>query len=118
MGVKKSSRDCPDKVECFELSGKIYHENVAALEKSLDKSIRKGIEQIVLDCSELKIIDSSGLSVLVDTIKKLSGRDGSLHLCDMSESVSKIFELTSLEKFIEAQPDVETALEEIDSGAD
>ncbi|MGM0381579.1 MAG: STAS domain-containing protein [bacterium] len=113
MGIKKSSINCPDKVRCFDLKGKIFHENVAELENKLEKTLGGDTEEIVLNCEELRMIDSSGISVLVDVIKKLSKRSGALHLCAMSESIRKIFKLTNLEKFIEIHPDVKSALKDI-----
>ncbi len=113
MGIKVNKTKCPPQVSCFDLSGKIYHENVNEMEKTLNKAIRNGTKNIVINCEDLTIIDSSGLSVFVDVIKKLSKRSGSLQLCAMNESVKKIFKLTNLEKFIEIYPDLETAIEEL-----
>jgi len=112
LAIKKSSCESPNKVSCFELSGKVYHENVTELENVLNKSIQEGSRVIVLDCQELKMIDSSGLSVLIQVIKHLSQRDGSLKLCNLSEAVGKVIRLSNLEKFVDIHEDVESALEE------
>ena len=113
MGINVNKTECPAQVSCFDLSGKIYHENVTKMEKALNKALETGTKNIVINCEDLTIIDSSGLSVFVDVIKKLSKRSGSLHLCAMNESVKKIFKLTNLEKFIEIYPDLESAIEKL-----
>ncbi|MBF0100457.1 MAG: STAS domain-containing protein [Desulfobacterales bacterium] len=58
--------------------------------------INEGSRQIVLNLAHVEFIDSSGLSVLVSSLKTI-GKNGDLFLCEInSELVKNLFDLTRM----------------------
>lgn len=55
--------------------------------------------KLVIDMSKVNFIDSSGLSVLIGTLKKLKAKeDGTLKLCSLNSQASELMEITQLNK--------------------
>jgi len=83
------------------LSGKVFAEGSQELETELLNTIKKGAKYIVLDLSQLDLIDSSGLSALITAIKAIkSEKKGAIVAHSLSESIKKIFGLTKIDKFV------------------
>ncbi len=108
MGIKEKTFIFSSTVKHFELSGKIYYDNVENLEQVFEDAFESGAREVVLSCKKLEMIDSSGLSVIVEMIKKLATRSGKLHFYGMNPGVEKIFNLTNLQKFVEIYPDFDS----------
>jgi anti-sigma B factor antagonist len=66
--------------------------------------------RIVINLSRVGYIDSSGLATLVELLKKLRGRKGTLALTGMTGKVRSLFEITKLDKLFDIQPTDEAAL--------
>jgi anti-sigma B factor antagonist len=56
---------------------------------------------LVINLEQVNFIDSTGLSLLVQTLKKAREHNGDVRLCSMQQSVRMIFELTRLDKVFE-----------------
>ena len=65
---------------------------------------------IVIDLSEVRFVDSSGLGALVSGFKNASARNGNLKLSGLQPQVKSMFELTRLHRVFEIFPDVDDAL--------
>ncbi len=71
--------------------------------------IRKEIMEIIvtkpdtlrIEMKEVQFIDSTGLSLLVLILKKMRAYDGRLILCEISEQVLVLLEITSLDRLFE-----------------
>jgi len=62
--------------------------------------IKGGMKKIVVDMSNLEYIDSSGISILINTAKLLRSRGGDIALLHVDEEISKIFKVINFERFI------------------
>ncbi len=76
-----------------KVAGRLDTSNFGELEKRLLENIEKGEKEIVIDCSELNYISSSGLRVFLMVLKKVSATGGHLHLCCLQDTISEIFEI-------------------------
>ena len=70
--------------------------------------IDNGATSLVVDLSEVRFMDSSGLSALVAALKKLSG-DRGMTLTGAQPAVKDLFELTSMDKLFNIVPTVNDA---------
>ena len=70
--------------------------------------VNKGYPVIVLDLSQVKFIDSSGLGALIATRKALR-QDGELALCGANENVTSMFRLTRMNKLFRMYNSAEEA---------
>ena len=59
--------------------------------------ISEGNHNIILNISQVGFIDSSGLGVIVASLKQLKGQ-GNMVICEMNDSVERMFKLTRMNK--------------------
>ncbi|TKB53013.1 STAS domain-containing protein [Ferrimonas aestuarii] len=71
--------------------------------------IEQGHEHIVLDLSEVKFMDSSGLGAVVAVLKSLKG-NGKLQIVGLQKAVEELFRLTRMDRIFQCHKDVSTAL--------
>ena len=53
---------------------------------------------VVADLSEMTFVDSSGLAVLVDALKRVRNRGGTLRLDSPTKNTSKVLEISGLDR--------------------
>ena len=80
--------------------------------KVLSKCIDEGPINLILDLSKIDFVDSSGLGVLVQLAKKAQTAEGSFQIVT-NPRVTQTVKLVRLEQFLALQPNVETALENL-----
>jgi anti-sigma B factor antagonist len=74
------------------------------------RSLENGAKALVLDLSEVRFVDSSGLGALLSGHKNAGLREGRLALSGVQARVQSMFELTRLHRVFEIHPTVEDAL--------
>lgn len=70
----------------------------------------KGMNRFVIDLSEVKVMDSCGLSVLIGLKKLIDTEKGSLVLVGLTPMVERLFVLTKLDRAFEILPTAAEAL--------
>jgi len=66
---------------------------------------------IILDASQVAVVDSQGLEALVDATEQLIRTGRALKLCGINPTVHEVLELTELAPLFEQFEDVDTAIE-------
>ena len=66
--------------------------------------------KLVLDLSDVRFVDSSGLGAFISCLRKLNAKGGDLKLCGMSEQVRAVFELVRMHRILEICPTREAAM--------
>ncbi|MEN9214565.1 MAG: STAS domain-containing protein [Gloeomargarita sp. DG02_3_bins_56] len=59
---------------------------------------------VLLDLSQVQFVDSSGLGAIVAALKSLRSAGGELALCQPSEQVKTLLEITGLERIMKVYP--------------
>ena len=72
-------------------------------------------DRVVLDLSQVTMIDSSGLGAIV-TVMKLLGNDMPLELADLTVNVAAVFRLTRMDSVMKVHASVDDALGTVRSG--
>lgn len=80
------------------IRGEVDVSTSAALRDELYGIVDTGARRVVVDCSEMDFIDSSGLGVLVGALKRVREKDGEIVLRSLNPSARKVFEITGLTK--------------------
>jgi anti-sigma B factor antagonist len=75
--------------------------------------IDEGRFRLVFDLSEVELVDSSGLSVLVTAVKKARGAGGDVALVRLTDSVRSLIERTHLQSAFSIFDDVDAAVAEL-----
>jgi|SRR6056297_104903 len=84
--------------------------NSGELKTQMLKLFEDGKSNLVVDLSDVRFVDSSGLGALVSGFKNASSRNGSLKLSGLQMQVKSMFELTRLHRVFEIYNDAEEAL--------
>ncbi len=73
-------------------------DEVAQFRNEINTLVESGKVDFIFDFSQCVFIDSTGLGTLVSVYKKCVENNGSVVLADLNPEVSKLFELTRLDK--------------------
>lgn len=82
------------------------------LDHELSRLTADGRTDVVVDLSRVDFLDSTGLSVLVKTLKRIREVDGHLDVVVSVERVAKVFRITGLDQLIPLHESVAEALGE------
>jgi anti-sigma B factor antagonist len=80
------------------------------LDAELTRLTHDGRTAIVVDLSRVDFLDSTGLSVLVKSLKRVREAEGSLDVVVTADRVAKVFRLTGLDQLIPLHASVADAL--------
>jgi len=86
-----------DKIGDFlvlSIDGRVDTNNFNELELVLNQVFEEGEFKIILNCSKLNYISSSGLRIFLTALKKVNVRNGKLHLCSMQQVIKEIFDIS------------------------
>jgi anti-sigma B factor antagonist len=106
MKIEHTSQDS---VQVFKFIGRL----VASEAKVAQGEILKALDissNIVINCSELVFIDSSGLGILVSSFKRAVKLNGDLRLAEVMPKVAMMLELTRADKVFKIYPAVTDAI--------
>ena len=87
-----------DSTHVIELSGEVDLYTAPEFKERMVELIESGKKQIVVDLSKATFIDSTTLGVLVGGVKRLRPAGGSLALVCTDDNITKIFEITGLDR--------------------
>jgi anti-anti-sigma factor len=97
-------------VTVLTIKEELVGEAVEDFSGSASRCLDKHKYNIVLDCSSLGGLDSTGLEALVDLQEKCEEECGSVRLCGLDETCSKILEITRLARRFEIFENLESAV--------
>lgn len=90
--------------------GRLDTTNYTILEKRLMDLIESQQARILVDCSSMDYISSSGLRILLMALKKVNSVKGKFALCGLQENIHEIFEISGFTSIFEIHPTREEAL--------
>ena len=87
--------------------------NNTAGEKIADefsKSFSGEISKVVMDLEKSKVVNSIGISYLIDVIEKLNERNGKLVFTNLDPTIEKTFNIMGIFQFAEKAESLDSAL--------
>ena len=84
--------------------------NSGELRDAILKLLENGDQHFVVDLSEVRFIDSSGLGALLSGYKNTTLRSGSFALAGLQPRVLSMFELTRLHRVFDIHPSLDEVL--------
>lgn len=83
------------------LTGEIDHHCAKAYISAIKGKIEAYIPHVcILDFSEVKFMDSSGIAVIINALRCMNRIDGRLHVCGMQQQPKKVFMTSGLDKLV------------------
>ena len=101
MNFDITTEQLSDDAYVISLSGEVDLYTSPEFKQQLLDVIGKGAKEVVVDFSNTTFIDSTTLGVLVGGVKRLRTNDGQLSLVCSDRNITKIFEITGLDKVFE-----------------
>jgi anti-sigma B factor antagonist len=80
------------------LSGEVDLYTAPEFKQQLLEVIGQGSKEVIVDFSDTTFIDSTTLGVLVGGVKRLRSNEGQLSLVCSDRNITKIFEITGLDR--------------------
>ena len=99
----------------ISLAGEVDLYTAPEFKQQLLDAIATGARYVVVDFSDTTFIDSTTLGVLVGGVKRLRTNEGQLSLVCSDRNITKIFEITGLDRVFAIYPTRDEALELIGS---
>ena len=97
----------------ISLAGEVDLYTAPEFKQQLLDVISQGGKNVVVDFTNTTFIDSTTLGVLVGGVKRLRTNDGQLSLVCSDRNITKIFEITGLDRVFTIYPTRAEALEQI-----
>ena len=99
----------------ISLAGEVDLYTAPEFKQQLLEVVGHGGKDVVVDLSDTTFIDSTTLGVLVGGVKRLRPNGGQLSLVCNDRNITKIFEITGLDKVFPIYATRNEAVDEIDS---
>jgi anti-sigma B factor antagonist len=115
MNFDIKTEQLDDNAYVISLSGEVDLYTAPEFKQQLLDVIGKGAKEVVVDFSDTTFIDSTTLGVLVGGVKRLRTHNGQLSLVCSDRNITKIFEITGLDRVFTIHPTREEALASLDS---
>jgi anti-anti-sigma factor len=94
----------------ISVDGRIDTMNAGEFEAKIVRVIELGATKIILDCSGLNYISSSGLRIFLLVLKKMKANNGQFSLCSLQPGIREIFDIAGFSSIFSIYADQETAL--------
>ena len=90
-------------------AGYINNEGGQAIADAATELIDGGCETLLIDLDGTRIINSIGVSILLEIMEKLLEDKGRLAFCNLTPTISKTFEIMGLVQYATIYPDRDAA---------
>ena len=102
-----------DSTYVIALAGEVDLYTAPEFKQQLLEVIGQGGKQVIVDFSNTTFIDSTTLGVLVGGVKRLRTNDGQLSLVCSDRNITKIFEITGLDRVFTIYPTRDEAVSNV-----
>jgi anti-sigma B factor antagonist len=110
MNFDVQTEKVDDSTYVIALSGEVDLYTAPEFKQQLLEVIANGGKDVVVDFTNTTFIDSTTLGVLVGGVKRLRAQDGRLSLVCSDRNITKIFEITGLDRVFTIYPTRDEAL--------
>jgi anti-sigma B factor antagonist len=105
-----------DRTHVITVSGEIHVSTAPTFSLRLNDAIGQGKTAVVLDLADVTFIDSTGLSVLLNGLRRVTRRGGRMAIVCTNPTVLRLFEITRLDTTFEIVRSREEALRAVGDG--
>ncbi len=110
MNLKVSPRSCAGGVQALDLEGEVDVYTAPALRQAIMDQVENGAKHLLIDLTRVEYLDSTGLGILIGGVKRLKEQGGSLRLVGPSARITRIFDITGLNKIFDVYATEQDAL--------
>lgn len=107
MNVKITENNA---IQVVAIEGRLDTTNYNELETEMDQLFKNNNYNIIFDLVDLQYVSSSGLRVMLMTLKRVTAAGGKFILCNMQEGIKEIFEISGFTTIFTIDSNLEDAL--------
>lgn len=112
-----TEEDLDDRTRIIEASGEIHVSTAPRFSERLNAALAEDRTLLVLDFTEVEFIDSTGLSVLLNALRRVTRKRGALSLVCTNPTVLRLFEITRLDSTFDIVATRDEALQRVQAAA-
>jgi anti-sigma B factor antagonist len=105
-----SEEELDERTHLIAVSGEIHVSTAPQFSQRLNDAIGRGKTAVVLDLSGTEFIDSTGLSVLLNGLRRVTRAHGRMALIVTNPTVLRLFQITRLDSTFDIAADRDEAL--------
>jgi anti-anti-sigma factor len=109
----KLNVDRRDGVAVIYTDGYINNQGGEEIAKVAYQLIEEGYKALLLNLSGTKIVNSIGISILIEIIEKMLEVEGRLAFCNLTPTIDKTFHIMGLAQYSTIFPDESSAVEQL-----
>ena len=109
----KLTIDRRDSLAVIQTEGYINNQGGEEIARVAYDLLEGGCRRLVLDLTGTKIINSIGISILIEIIEKMLEVEGKLAFCALTPTIEKTFHIMGLAQYATIYPDRATAVAEL-----
>jgi len=110
---QEAIRDHPDALR-LTIDGSIDPKSNNQFKAGMDAALAKGVKRLLIDCSKLTYINSSGLAYLLNVVGILKPKGGSVALAGVDQKIQVIFKMMEITTLFQFYPSYRDALKDLD----
>ena len=80
--------------------GELDHLQAGGLQAAVEGALQDGARSLVIDCTEVSFVDSTGVSALVDAHQKASLRFGTVTIRNAGTFLLRVLEMAELDRVL------------------
>ncbi len=109
----KITAQAHDDIQVLTLKGNLLGgPDADAFYNLVKQHLDQGTQKFVLDLSGVKLMNSSGLGILIKALKPVREAGGDFHLASITEKIDSLFMITKLYQVFKSFDTVEQAIQE------
>lgn len=93
-----------ENIAVLSLAGRLESHTVPELQERIMHAMNTLSPYLIIDLTDVSFIDSSGLVMFVQNMRRCREKGGDLFLCGLQQPVRMVLELTRLDKAIQIFP--------------
>ena len=109
----KVTLDRRDTLAVVFTEGYINNQGGEEIAKVAYELIDDGVKILLLNLQGTKIVNSIGISILIEIIEKMIEIDGKLAFCNLTPTIEKTFHIMGLAQYAGVYPDEEAAVADL-----
>jgi anti-sigma B factor antagonist len=106
-----TEHEVDDQTTVVAVEGEIHVSTAPDFSRALNESIAAGRTSMVIDMTGVEFIDSTGLSVLLNALRRVTRAGGRMVLVCTNPNVLRLFEITRLDSTFDIESRLTRALE-------
>jgi len=99
-----------DDVLVMYTTGYVNNEGGEKIAKEFDQHFENGVKKVVIDLEKSKVVNSIGISFLIEVIEKLNETDGKLIFTNLDSAIEKTLTIMGLFSYAGKEATIESAL--------